>query len=531
MNGNRIGILDTTLRDGAQAEGISFSLEDKLKIVHVLDELGVDFIEAGNPASNPKDAALFARLREMPPLRHAKIAAFGATRRGNTSCQDDHGLAAMADCGATVATLFGKSSAFHVDKVLRVTREENLAMIEESAAYLSARGLSVYFDAEHFFDGYREEPEYALETLRAAARAGVAGVALCDTNGGSLPWQIAEATAAAVKALGNVCVGIHAHNDGGMAVANTLEAVLAGAAHVQGTINGLGERCGNANLCTVLPNLRFKMGLQCLLPDAFTRLSDTARYVSEVANVALDERSPYVGDSAFAHKGGMHVDGVRKASASFEHIDPELVGNRRRVLLSEMSGRAALMERLSPLMPGLNAGSPEVAALVNALKQREAEGYSYEDAEGSFALLAMDTFGRRRRFFDALDFRVTADLPVLAAQNANARPAQATIKVAVDGREEITAAEGDGPVSALDRALRKALSVFYTDLSRVRLTDYKVRVLDSRGTGSTTRVQMTSTDGRRVWGTTGVSPNIIDASWRALVDAIDYWLEFCQNEG
>ncbi|MCL2810676.1 MAG: citramalate synthase [Clostridia bacterium] len=523
MKSNRIEVLDTTLRDGAQAEGISFSLEDKLKIVHALDELGVDFIEAGNPAANPKDAALFASLRQEVPLRNARLAAFGATRRGNIRCEDDVGLAAILACGARVATIFGKSSAFHVDKVLRVSRQENLAMIGETVAYLIANGMTVYYDAEHFFDGYREEPEYALETLRAAARAGVAGVALCDTNGGSLPWQIAEGTTAAIHALsGAVRVGIHAHNDSGLAVANTLEAVRTGATHIQGTINGLGERCGNANLCAALPCLHFKMGFEVLKPGAFARLSDTARYVSEIANVALDERSPYVGDSAFAHKGGMHVDGVRKVSASFEHIDPELVGNRRRVLLSEVSGRAALMDRLAPLLPGLDAKSPEVAALVDVLKQREAEGYSYEDAEGSFALLALDTFGRRQRYFEALDFRVTADLP-------GQRLAQAVIKLAVSGREEITAAEGDGPVNAMDSALRKALGVFFPQIARVRLTDYKVRVLDSRGTGSTTRVQMTSTDGRRVWGTTGVSTNIIDASWRALADAIDYWLAFCRE--
>ena len=529
MNGNRIEVLDTTLRDGAQAEGISFSLEDKLKILRALDELGVDFIEAGNPVANPKDAALFARLREEAPPHNARLAAFGATRRGNTRCQDDAGLAAIAASGAPVATLFGKSSAFHVDRVLQVSRAENLAMIEESIAYLVARGMAVHFEAEHFFDGCREDPAYALETLRAAARAGAAGVALCDTNGGGLPWQIAEGTAAAVDALGGkkgVGVGIHAHNDGGLAVANTLEAVRAGATHIQGTVNGLGERCGNANLCAALPCLHFKMGLDVLRPGSFARLSDTARYVSEVANVALDERSPYVGDSAFAHKGGMHVDGVRKVSASFEHIDPELVGNRRRVLLSEMSGRAVLMERIAPLVPGLTAASPEVASLVDALKRREAEGYSYEDAEGSFALLTLDTFGRRERFFEALDFRVTADLP---GRPESARPAQATVKLAVGGSEEITAAEGDGPVNAMDSALRKALGVFFPDIVRMRLTDYKVRVLDNRGTGSATRVQMTSTDGRRVWGTTGVSTNIIDASWRALVDAIDYWLTFCRE--
>ncbi len=519
----RIEVLDTTLRDGAQAEGISFSLEDKLKIIAALDALGVDLIEAGNPAANPKDAALFARLKEHPPaLRHARITAFGATRRIGTRCEGDPGLAALLACGSRVVTLFGKSSLFHVEQVLRTTPEENLAMIGESIAYLTAGGLTVYFDAEHFFDGYAADPAYALETLRTAAAAGAAGVALCDTNGGSLPGHITAATQAALAAVGTLCVGIHAHNDGGLAVANSLLAVEAGASHVQGTMGGLGERCGNANLCTVLPGLRFKLGLDCLRPDAFSQLSDTARYISEVANVAMDERAPYVGNSAFAHKGGMHVDGVRKASASFEHLDPALVGNRRRVLLSEMSGRAALMARLEPLLPGLTADAPEVAALVDALKRREAEGYRYEDAEGSFDLLALDTFGRRRRFFEVRDFRVIADRPT------NDFSAQATIKVAVDGREELTAAEGDGPVNALDQALRKALGVFYPRIAHMRLTDFKVRVLDAQGTGSTTRVQMTSTDGQRVWGTVGVSTNIIEASWLALVDAIDYWLAFCE---
>lgn len=521
---SKIEILDTTLRDGAQAEGISFSLEDKLKIIHALDGLGIDLIEAGNPAANPKDAALFARLRETPGLlRHARLTAFGATRRSGIACESDPGLTALLECGARVITLFGKSSDFHVTQVLRTTLADNLEMIEDSIAYLVAHGLSVYFDAEHFFDGYRANPVYALDTLRAARRAGATCVALCDTNGGSLPMFILEATRAAVQAMEGGCVGIHTHNDSGMAIANTLLAVEAGATHVQGTINGLGERCGNANLCTVLPNLHFKMQRDCLTPQAFLTLADTARYISEVANVALDERSPYVGNSAFAHKGGMHVDGVRKASASFEHLDPALVGNHRRVLLSEVSGRAALLARLDALMPGFVPDKQQTAALVEALKQREAEGYRYEDAEGSFALLVLDTFGTRQRFFEVRDFRVIADRPW------NERSAQATIKVAVEGREEITAAEGDGPVNALDCALRKALGVFYPEIVRMRLTDFKVRVLDSQGTGSTTRVQMTSTDGQRVWGTVGVSTNIIEASWRALTDAIDYWLAYCVN--
>ncbi len=520
---DRIEILDTTLRDGAQAEGISFSLEDKLKIMVALDALHIDLIEAGNPAANPKDAALFARLKEHPPsLRHARLAAFGATRRMGISCSEDPGLAALCACGAGVVTLFGKSSDFHVRQVLRTTPEENLAMIGESIAYLTARGITVYFDAEHFFDGYRQAPAYALETLRAARQAGAVGVVLCDTNGGTLPMDIMAGTRAAVEALGDGCaVGIHAHNDSGMAVANTLLAVQAGATHVQGTLNGLGERCGNANLCAVLPGLLLKLRRQCLAPGVLETLSDTARFVSEVANVTLDERSPYVGDSAFAHKGGMHVDGVRKASASFEHIDPASVGNRRRVLLSEVSGRAALLHRLDALMPHMTHDPAQIGTLLEALKQREAEGYRYEDAEGSFALLVLEAYGMRKRHFEVRDFRVVADQPW------NARSTQATIKILVDGQEELTAAEGDGPVNALDCALRKALRVFYPHITRMRLTDFKVRVLDAQGTGSTTRVQMTSTDGQRVWGTVGVSTNIIDASWQALVDAIDYWLSFC----
>ena len=518
-----ITVLDTTLRDGAQAEGISFSVEDKLKIARALDALGVDLIEAGNPGANPKDAALFARMAQEPPLRHARWAAFGATRRSGVRCADDPGMQVLAACGAPVVTLFGKSWDFHATQVLRTTLAENLAMIEESVAYLTARGMEVFFDAEHFFDGYRANPAYALDTLRVACRAGAAGVVLCDTNGGSLPGDVADATAAVVSALPGVPVGIHAHNDGGMAVANTLMAVQAGATHVQGTMNGLGERCGNANLCAVLPGLRFKLGRACLQPDAFARLTDTARFVSEVANVALDERSPYVGNSAFAHKGGMHVDGVLKARASFEHMDPLLVGNRRRVLLSEMSGRAALMNRLAAVAPDLTPDAPQVAALIDALKQREAQGFRYEDAEGSFALLVLDTLGRRPRFFDVHDFRVMSERPW------HQLSAQATIKISVDGREELTAAEGDGPVNALDCALRKALAVFYPQLSRMRLTDFKVRVLDGQGTGSVTRVQMTSTDGTQVWGTVGVSANIIEASWNALVDAIDYWLAFCAH--
>ncbi|MDR3050718.1 MAG: citramalate synthase [Oscillospiraceae bacterium] len=519
----KITVLDTTLRDGAQAEGISFSLEDKLSIISALDALGVDLIEAGNPAANPKDAALFARLRDGAPPKRARIVAFGATRRAGMACADDPGLQALCDCGVRAASIFGKSWDFHAAQVLRVSLDENLAMIGESIAFLASRGLTVYFDAEHFFDGYAANPRYALATLQAAKAAGAAAVILCDTNGGSLPTAVAQITAQVAAEMGGLPVGIHAHNDGGMAAANTLLAVEAGATHVQGTINGLGERCGNANLCTVLPGLRFKMGLDCLMQDAFSALSDTARYISEMCNVALDERSPYVGYSAFAHKGGMHIDGVLKNRASFEHMDPALVGNQRRLLLSEMSGRATLLTRLAAIAPDLAPDAPQVAELIAALKQKEAQGYRYEDAEGSFSLLALELLGRRPRFFEVGDFHVITQQPW------NGQSAQAYIKVTVEGRQEITAAEGDGPVAALDGALRKALCVFYPQLARMRLVDFKVRVLDSLGTCSTTRVQMTSTDGQRVWGTVGVSPNIIEASWRALTDAIDFFLA-CREE-
>lgn len=511
-----IRILDTTLRDGAQGEGVSFSLEDKHKIALALDRLGVAFVEGGNPASNPKDQAFF---RDPPKLTHARLAAFGATRRGDLAAEEDPGLNALVEAKAEVVVLFGKAWDFHVTDVLRVSLEQNLAMIADSIGYLLARGKSVHFDAEHFFDGYKNHPAYALETLRVAEQAGASSLNLCDTNGGCMPWEI-EPIVRAAMAQARVPIGIHCHNDTGMAAACSLLGVKAGASLVHGTVGGIGERCGNADLCSLLPALEGRMDCRCLPEGRLALLTGTARYVAEVANLSLPGSLPYVGHSAFAHKGGMHVDGVRKDSRSFEHLDPERVGNARRLLVSDQAGRAALLEKLIAIAPDLTREDPKLTEIVDKLKQREHLGYVFEGAEGSFRLLALKLLGRSERFFDVLDFRVFCEQPWEHGS------AQAYIKVAVNGQEEITAAEGDGPVNALDKALRKALTVFYPALREIRLIDFKVRVLDSGGTASTVRVTIESTDGRQVWGTVGVSVNIIEACWQALVDSIVYKLTF-----
>jgi 2-isopropylmalate synthase len=509
-----IAILDTTLRDGAQAEGVHFTLEDKVKIARRLDALGIPLIEGGNPAGNPKDRALF----ENPPvLAQAKLAAFGATRRAHLRPEEDPALVALVAAKTDTVVLFGKAWDFHAREILKVSLEENLAMIGDSIAHLVRHGKAVHFDAEHFFDGWKGNPAYALETLRTAERAGAASVTLCDTNGGLLPWAVPPAMRA-VLAVVKVPVGIHCHNDAGMAVASTLMAVEAGAALVHGTFCGIGERCGNADLCSILPALERKMGCACLPEGRLAGLTGTARLIAEVANLPVARTTPYVGYSAFAHKGGMHVDGVRKDSRSFEHMDPAEVGNARRLLVSDQAGRAALLGKLMDIAPDLTREDPRLLEIVELFKRREREGYVFEDAEGSLRLLALRALGRATRHFEALDFRVFCQQPW---ENASA---QAYIKVSVEGQEEITAAEGDGPVNALDKALRKALSVFYPQLREIRLVDFKVRVIDSGGTASTVRVQIESTDGRQIWGTVGVSVNILEACWLALVDAIEYKL-------
>lgn len=513
----RIEILDTTLRDGAQGEGVVFSREDKIKIIRALDALGVDYIEAGNPASNPKDRSLFAFAGQKLSLNHAKLTAFGSTCRAGHRAEEDEGLQALAQSGAGVISLFGKASLFHVEQVLRCSPQENLRIIEESVAFLRDKGLEVFFDGEHFFDGYDQDPDYAMATLQAACRAGASRVVLCDTNGGGLPRRIGQVTAQVVAAL-DTPVAIHCHNDAGLATACTLEAVLAGATQVQGTINGYGERCGNANLCQVIPGLHFKLHMPCLPEEKLERLTRTARLISEIANLSMDEHSPYVGRSAFAHKGGMHIDGMLKTTSAFEHVPPESVGNRRRYVISEMAGRGALLTRLSQLNPALHKDSQQTIAIMEMLKDLEAQGYSFENAEGSLILRVLGAMEERKRFFEVQDFHVFSRKP------EDDKNAQAYVKVSVDGQVEITADEGNGPVNALDLALRKALTRFYPSLSRMRLKDFKVRVVSGSGTASAVRVNIESTDGQNVWSTVGVSANVIEASFIALTDSIDYML-------
>lgn len=517
-----VKLLDTTLRDGAQGEGVTFSLDDKRRIAHALDELGVAYIEAGNPAANPKDAAFFAQASGIA-LNHARLAAFGSTIRPGEEPQNDVGLAVLLGCGASLITLFGKSSVLHVEHVLRCTREENLRLIRESIAHLTAHGLEVWFDAEHFFDGYKADAAYAMASLQAALDGGASCLTLCDTNGGTLPEEIAD-TVRAVRQRFDAPLGIHCHNDCGLATACTLAAVQAGVQIVQGTMGGVGERCGNADLSTLIPLLEMKLHLPCLPEGHLPMLTHTARFVSEVMNLAVNERAPFVGHAAFAHKGGMHIDGVLKHAPSFEQIPPESVGNQRRFLISDQAGRAGVYARLSRILPDVPRNSADMARVITRLKEKEARGYTYENADGSFALMALDTLGRRPKFFQVVDFHVLCQSPFHATQVT--KSAQAYVKVSVGGREGINAAEGDGPVNALDIALRKTLADFYPAISRMRLKDFKVRVLDMGGTASTVRVSIESTDGQHVWSTVGVSSNIIQACFKALVDSIDFMLTY-----
>lgn len=511
-----IEIFDTTLRDGAQAEGVVFSREDKIKVLRKLDGLGVDFIEAGNPASNPKDMEFIKYVCARMQLEHARVAAFGATCRVGQKACDSSGLRAILDSGAKLASIFGKSSAFHVREVLRTDRDENLRMIRDSVEFLVRHGIEVFFDAEQFFDGYAEDAAYALDTLRAAREGGASRLVLCDTNGATMPDEIARVTGIVIAQMGDI-VGIHTHDDTAMAVAGAMAAVRAGAIQVQGTINGYGERCGNANLCALAPNLIAKLGCE---PGAFRmdQLTGTARFVSEVANMALPRSMPYVGRSAFAHKAGMHQDAVNKNPRTYEHISPELVGNARRELVSEVAGRSGLMNQMERVAPHIDLGSEQARDIVTRLKEREWLGYSYEAAEGSLELLVLESLGRHVSFFDLKDFQV------ITHRQYDERSAMAMVKVTVDGREEVTASEGDGPVNALDLALRKALQVFYPSLNKMYLKDFKVRVLDNGGTASTVRVHIECSDGAHTWATVGVSSNIIEACLHALGEAITYML-------
>ena len=515
----KIIVLDSTLRDGAQAQGISYTVEDKLKIVKKLDSLGVAYIEAGNPGSNPKDLEFFERAGRMK-LDHAKIIAFGSTRRVGVAVEEDANVKSLLKAGTDAVVIFGKSWDFQVTDILKTTLDENIRMIVDTVHYFKSMGKEVVYDAEHFFDGYAANPDYAISTLRAAAAAGAASLCLCDTKGGFLPMAIYNLTQDIVK-LFDIPIGIHCHNDNGMAVAGTIMAIQAGATQVQGTINGFGERCGNANLCTIIPNLQLQMGYSCIPEDSMCEMTAVARSISEIANVIHDERAPYVGKAAFAHKAGMHADAVAKNATAYEMINPEVVGNERTFLMSEVAGRSAVLELVRKVDPSITKDSNETRRILEKLKEMEYEGYQYEGAESSFELIIMKVLGKYHPFFELKDFKVIVNEPAAT----NERNSSAMIKVRVDDQEEITAAEGDGPVNALDNAVRKALVRFYPSISEMKLTDYKVRVLDSTSaTAAKVRVLIESTDGDEVWTTIGVSTDIIDASWKALVDSIEYKL-------
>ncbi len=512
----RVEVLDTTLRDGAQGEGISFSLEDKLRIARRLDELGIHYIEGGWPGSNPKDARFFERAGSLA-LRQATIVAFGSTRRADVSPAEDANLAALLAAGTPVVTLFGKSWQLHVERVLGTTLDENLRMIGDSIRYLRAAGRRVIYDAEHFFDGFAANPDYALETLRAALAAGAECLVLCDTNGGTLPGRLAAAVARVRAAFPDVPLGIHAHNDSGLAVANTLAAVEAGVTHVQGTFNGYGERCGNADLCAVIPNLQLKMGLSVLAPEQLAALTEAAHFVSEVANLRPNPHAPYVGRSAFAHKGGVHVSAVLKAAESYQHIDPSLVGNERRVLVSELSGKGNILHKAAELCPDLETPTEQAREVLREVKELEARGYQFEGAEGSFELLLRRSQPGYQPPFELLDFLVLVE-----KRRGTGIIAEATVKARVGDEIIHTAAVGNGPVNALDRAIRKAILPFYPELERVQLVDYKVRILDEEAaTAAQTRVLIEASDGERNWNTVGSSTNIIEASFHALVDSLE----------
>jgi 2-isopropylmalate synthase len=513
---NSLCIFDTTLRDGTQGEGISLTAEDKVKIALKLDALGIHYIEGGNPGSNSKDIEFFRRIRELK-LR-SKLTAFGSTRRKNSACEHDINLKHLIESGAQAATLVGKTWDFHVHTALQTTLDENLAMIYESLAYVKNNGMEALFDAEHFFDGYKANPDYALAALHKAREAGAGWIVLCDTNGGTLPGEISEIVSRVVSII-DAPIGIHAHNDCELAVANTLAAISAGARQVQGTINGYGERCGNANLCSILPNLQLKMGYSCVTDDQLKMLTNAARYVSEIANVNLAVNQPYVGNAAFAHKGGIHVSAIMKDSKTYEHIAPELVGNKQRVLVSELAGQSNILSKAQEMGLDINADSMKSRSVIDRIKELEHQGYQFEGADASLELLLRDAYG------DSTEVFTVDSVKIMVEKTAGVVVTEAIVKITVGGEQVYTVAEGNGPVNALDNALRKALEPFYPGIINIHLTDYKVRVLDEKDTtAAKVRVLIESTDFKDTWSTVGVSSNVIAASWEALVDSIRYAL-------
>ena len=519
-------LYDTTLRDGAQREGISLSLEDKLKIARKLDQLGIPFIEGGWPGANPKDVQFFWRLQEEP-LSQAEVVAFCSTRRPQQVVAEDRMIQALLSAGTRWVTIFGKSWDLHVTEGLKTTLEENLAMISDTIAYLRAAGRRVIYDAEHWFDGYQRNPDYALETLKVAQTAGAEWIVFCDTNGGTLPQDIQRIIQQVIPPLRQanpaLQFGIHAHNDSGTAVANSLSAVLEGVTMVQGTINGYGERCGNANLCTLIPNLQLKLGYACIQPDQLTQLTATSRLISEIVNLAPDDHAPFIGRSAFAHKGGIHVSAVQRNPLTYEHIDPQQIGNERRIVVSEQAGLSNILSKAKLYNIQLEKDDPACRQILDKLKQLEQEGYQFEAAEASFELLMREALGTRQSLFAVQGFQVHCDL--LQNYTVAYSNALATIKLKVNNQEILEVAEGNGPVSALDNALRKALLRFYPQIADFYLTDYKVRILDSNsGTGAKTRVLVESSNGESRWTTVGVSGNILEASYQAVVEGIEYGL-------
>jgi 2-isopropylmalate synthase len=514
----KILLYDTTLRDGMQAEGVSFSLEDKLVIAQCLDKLGIDYIEGGYAASNPKEMQFFTEVAKLK-LKNSKVAAFGTTRRADMTVAEDVSLNAILACKTKVATLVAKTWDLHVNQVLGCSLEENLIICAESVDYLKKRCIEVVFDAEHFFDGYEENPEYSIKVLSAAAEAGAKTLVLCDTNGGCLPYQIYEIAESVCKEFGNLIIGIHTHNDTDCATANSLAAVRAGARHVQGTINGLGERCGNANLCTLIPNLSFKLGFHVLEPEKIKTLTEVSRQIFEIGNLTPSMNMPYVGESAFAHKGGLHVDALRKNKKTYEHISPDLVGNERRFLISELSGRSTVLAKLEKTK--LADDKKLAKKILKSVQDLENQGYQFEAANASFDLLVKKIMGTHKTFFDLIKYHVNVE-----KRASGEIFTEATVKLKVGESVEHVVGEGDGPVNALDAALRKSLENFYPSIKELHLIDYKVRVVNAgAGTAAKVRVIIESRDKQSIWGTVGVSENIIEASWQALVDSVEYKLQ------
>jgi 2-isopropylmalate synthase len=520
----KVFVYDTTLRDGTQGEGVSFSVSAKVALARKLDEFGFDYIEGGWPGSNPRDMAFFDEIAKVK-LAHAKIAAFGSTRRAGMKVEDDAQVRQLLDAGTPVVTIFGKSWLLHVTEVLHTTPEENLAMISDTVRHLVHNGREVVYDAEHFFDGYADRPEYALATLKAAAEAGASYLALCDTNGGTMPSTLAEVVEKVVKTFPNVKVGMHCHNDCGMAVALTLVGVEAGAQMVQGTMNGYGERTGNANLTTVVANLALKMGRELSCAGNLGGLRKLSLYADDLANLNPDGRQPYVGASAFAHKGGVHANAAKKVSRSYEHIAPETVGNSQRILLSDMSGSSSVVMKARELGIELDEKDPKMKEFLAVLKEKEFQGYEYENADASLEVLIRRHFQALGDVFKLRVYRVITEVDRRSGEIVS----EAAVKVLVNGEEYHTVAESDGPVSAMDRAMRKALIPLFPVLAKVRLLDYKVRILDAgRGTDSTVRVLVMSSDGTKTWWTTGASPNIIEASYQAVRDSLLYAIQTAQ---